>query len=68
MDAEPIGPGKPVDQDWKTIDALRSDVAAMQICTSSHPQYVQVSLNAGGFVLDFTGLITAINTALKTNL
>lgn len=27
---------------------------------SSHPQYVKVEQNEGGFVFDFTGLVTAI--------
>jgi hypothetical protein len=60
---EKIGAGQPIDQDWKTIDSIIDVLAAMKQCTSSHPQYIQVTLNDGGFVFDFSGLVTAIRAA-----
>jgi hypothetical protein len=63
MIPEKIGAGQPVDQDWKTIDAIIDVQGSMQKCTSSHEQYIAVSLNEGGFVFDFAGLITALRAA-----
>jgi hypothetical protein len=63
MKASPIGVGKPIDQDWKTIDDLVGDVANIERVHSSHPGYLRAEVNEGGFVVDITGLITALRAA-----